>query len=220
MNAKKIIILFVIAIMFVTGCIIYSMQSQPDNVVNEDKLPGDDVTVNEEDKDSTNADDNTEDDKIGNDNAILEVDCIMFIENVKPYLKDDYYMIFDSMEIGEKADEVLSNYLESDSYEYEKAITVDQIRFINAGACLSTFDKKSVDDIDGVSIKSLMDGLKIRQAKTYIVVGKGNFTIGVAYENLDGGILYKDDEVSFCIKFDGMSDKTIVKDVLYISVEQ
>lgn len=111
-----------------------------------------------------------------------------------------------------EAEEIVNNYLD---------LAADgELKFISGDSALKMYETQTIDGIEGITLSTLVEKLGLKASDSYIITSINNSSIGISKSDLENGILYQDDDSSYAVKFKGLSEKTNVKKVISIAVEQ
>lgn len=199
MKNKKLLLLLIISILILSSCKKVEVNDNKENTLPVDNIIADQNDTNNNDNgDSTN---NQENETIKNDideeKEARTINTIVVLETAKTFMDSEY---------------IVQTYL-------DKA-AANELKFFSAANAIKTYETNTIDNIEGVLLIDLIDKEKLIDAQSYIITSYDNCSIGVSKNDMENGILYIDDNGNYAVKFSGLSDRTNIKKVISIAIDQ
>lgn len=91
--------------------------------------------------------------------------------------------------------------------------------FISADKAIEIFDKKSIEDNEGISIMDIVNETGIQKADDYILTALDGYSTEISLEDISKGIVYKRKKGGYTLKFEGLSKDTAIKNILSIEAK-
>lgn len=88
--------------------------------------------------------------------------------------------------------------------------------YFSLNQALEAFEKKAIDDGEGIPLKSIFKELGIAQADKYLCRADDGYEVEIAADDVAKGLIYPRDKGGFALIFEGMPKNTKVKGILSI----
>lgn len=96
----------------------------------------------------------------------------------------------------------------------------EKVAFLTMDKALETYSKSTIQgDIEGISLKEALEDIGLKQGDTYIFIASDEYSIKMSKDDTNKGILYKSNDGSTRVSFDGLDKSTTVKDLLSVEVK-
>ncbi len=93
------------------------------------------------------------------------------------------------------------------------------VAFLTMDKALETYSRLTQGDIEGISLEEVLEDIDLKQADSYIFTASDEHSVEISKDDIHKGILYKIDDGSTKVSFEGLAKNTTVKDLLSIEVK-
>ena len=94
----------------------------------------------------------------------------------------------------------------------------EEVAFLTTDKALGVYSKLIQEDIEGIPLKEVSEDIDLKQGDIYIFTASDGYSIEISKDDIDKGILYKADDGSTRVGFEGLPKNTTVRDLLSIEV--
>ena len=95
----------------------------------------------------------------------------------------------------------------------------EKTAFLSMDKALETYSKSVQGDIEGISLKEVLKDMDLEQGNTYIFTAEDGYSVEISEDDIHRGILYKMDNGSTGVSFEGLPKNTMVRDLLSIEAK-
>ena len=95
----------------------------------------------------------------------------------------------------------------------------EKTAFLTMDKALETYSKSVQGDIEGISLKEVLKDMDLEQGNTYIFTAEDGYSVEISEDDIHRGILYKMDNGSTGVSFEGLPKNTMVRDLLSIEAK-
>ena len=97
--------------------------------------------------------------------------------------------------------------------------SVEKVAFLTVDRALETYSKSTLGDIKGISLKEILEDLDLEQGDIYVFTANDKYSVEIPKDDIHKGILYKTDDGSIRVSFEGLGKNTTVKNLLSIEIK-
>ncbi len=97
--------------------------------------------------------------------------------------------------------------------------SIGETSFLSMDNAMENFDITGLDEAQGVTIKDIFNDINLLEGDTYTFTGVDGYSVDIAAEDLDSGILYKMEDGKIAVQFLELEKNATVKDLLSIKVK-
>jgi hypothetical protein len=165
------------------------------------------------------------------DRAVKIIDFLLEYENDPEIV---YVRGIDGLEKNEKPDIFKSGYLKYTgedspmflSEDLPHGMWIKKILYFTYGSSayfstaggLETLEDEIIEGLDTIRLSDVISQCSLIQAEKYIFKAVDNYSVKIEAGSLDMGYLYLQENGLPAVAFEGMGEKNIVKDLLYIGI--
>lgn len=91
--------------------------------------------------------------------------------------------------------------------------------FLTMDRASEIYSKSTQENIGGVSLKAVLEDIGLTQGETYVFTASDAYSVEISRDNIHRGILYKGDDRSTRVDFEGLANSTTVKNLLSIEIK-
>ncbi|HZK57544.1 MAG TPA: molybdopterin-dependent oxidoreductase, partial [Clostridia bacterium] len=95
----------------------------------------------------------------------------------------------------------------------------EETAFLTMDKALETYSKSVQGDIEGISLKEVLEDMDLEQGNAYIFTADDGYSVEISKDDIDRGILYKMSNGSTGVSFEGLPKNTMVRDLLSIEAK-
>lgn len=93
------------------------------------------------------------------------------------------------------------------------------VTFLTMDKALEIYNKSTQGGIEGISLKEALEDIGLKQGDTYIFTADDEYSVEISKDDIHRGILYKIDDGSTRVSFEGLPKNTTVKNLLSIETK-
>lgn len=95
----------------------------------------------------------------------------------------------------------------------------EKVAFLTMDKALETYSKSTQGDIEGISLKEALEDIGLKKGDTYIFTASDEYSVEISKDDINKGMLYKMDDGSTRVNFEGLDKSTTVKNLLSIEIK-
>lgn len=94
--------------------------------------------------------------------------------------------------------------------------TYGDTTFFSLNQGLNAFEKKTVEDNEGISVKSILKEAGLNSGNKYLCTAEDGYEVEISADDIEKGLIYPRKKGGFTLMFEGMPKETKVKGILKI----